>query len=414
MAMLLAASFAQSTNINATLAPPICNLKCPENYTCFDNSSKAVSTVWGYNGHVCANDLECYGEADPRGHIRGPKQFPTTMQEGDILSFESYLGNGRFRFQPFNATREAFDKCTPFSQGQAVIASESSSFNVPEKFLTAGTHYFIAISSNFLYTCEMGLRAEVFVQSRQPCLNPQAEDMGVCSTKGLCASNGHFFTRNYSCLCCTGYIGQYCEELDSCSPTVNPCQNEANCTEITAGDEMKFKCTCVPGFTGQMCEINIDECKPKPCVNGGFCTDKVNGYECLCPPGVLGTNCEVAIPNLCQPNPCLNGGTCERSVNQRKNYTCYCAEGLAGRNCTENVTSSSVVILSSSVNLPSSSLQVSRTSSFQIMSTSAQVSSEQTFDVSSEVVSMLQTVTSTPALKSDEVSVVVVSFAVHY
>ena len=38
--------------------------------------------------------------------------------------------------------------------------------------------------------------------------------------------------------------------------------------------------------------VNIDDCQPNPCKNGGSCTDKVNGYECKCEPGWSGDQCQ--------------------------------------------------------------------------------------------------------------------------
>ena len=35
----------------------------------------------------------------------------------------------------------------------------------------------------------------------------------------------------------------------------------------------------------------IDECSSRPCQNGGFCTDGVNGYTCDCAAGYVGTDC---------------------------------------------------------------------------------------------------------------------------
>lgn len=32
-----------------------------------------------------------------------------------------------------------------------------------------------------------------------------------------------------------------------------------------------FKCECVDGYSGHRCEVNIDECAPRPCQNGGTC-----------------------------------------------------------------------------------------------------------------------------------------------
>ena len=38
--------------------------------------------------------------------------------------------------------------------------------------------------------------------------------------------------------------------------------------------------------------LDIDECATSPCLNGGSCTDQVNGYTCNCVDGYDGTNCE--------------------------------------------------------------------------------------------------------------------------
>ena len=38
--------------------------------------------------------------------------------------------------------------------------------------------------------------------------------------------------------------------------------------------------------------IDIDDCKGGMCVNGGKCSDKVNGFQCSCPAGYTGTYCQ--------------------------------------------------------------------------------------------------------------------------
>ena len=38
--------------------------------------------------------------------------------------------------------------------------------------------------------------------------------------------------------------------------------------------------------------LDIDNCSPNPCENGGSCTDEVAGYSCSCAAGYTGTNCE--------------------------------------------------------------------------------------------------------------------------
>ena len=41
---------------------------------------------------------------------------------------------------------------------------------------------------------------------------------------------------------------------------------------------------------------DIDECVSNPCVNGGTCTDEVNGYTCACAAGWQGADCDQGKP----------------------------------------------------------------------------------------------------------------------
>ena len=38
--------------------------------------------------------------------------------------------------------------------------------------------------------------------------------------------------------------------------------------------------------------LDIDNCDPNPCQNGGACTDGVNTHTCTCVAGFEGDNCE--------------------------------------------------------------------------------------------------------------------------
>lgn len=75
----------------------------------------------------------------------------------------------------------------------------------------------------------------------------------------------------YTCLCNTGFTGQYCEtEIDYCIPA--PCYNNATCSSYPG----YYTCNCQDGFNGTDCENNIDDCLSNPCQNGGSCTDIVS------------------------------------------------------------------------------------------------------------------------------------------
>ncbi len=48
---------------------------------------------------------------------------------------------------------------------------------------------------------------------------------------------------SYECLCCAGYSGRYCEEMDACIS--GPCQNHATCVdEMGDSTGTKYSCQC--------------------------------------------------------------------------------------------------------------------------------------------------------------------------
>ena len=38
--------------------------------------------------------------------------------------------------------------------------------------------------------------------------------------------------------------------------------------------------------------VDINECEPQPCLNGGTCTDGINSFTCTCAEGWTGDHCE--------------------------------------------------------------------------------------------------------------------------
>lgn len=68
-----------------------------------------------------------------------------------------------------------------------------------------------------------------------------------------------------------------------------------------------------------------DDCVSNPCLNGGNCTDLVNGYQCSCPSDrFTGDNCQTRI-NMCVGNPCNDGVCVEDHV--AGTYRCVCNPG---------------------------------------------------------------------------------------
>ena len=44
-------------------------------------------------------------------------------------------------------------------------------------------------------------------------------------------------------------------------------------------------------FINKIISADKDDCATNPCVNGGNCEDKLNGYFCKCEDGWEGVNC---------------------------------------------------------------------------------------------------------------------------
>ena len=44
--------------------------------------------------------------------------------------------------------------------------------------------------------------------------------------------------------------------------------------------------------------VDINDCIPVPCQNGGSCTDEVNGYTCTCLAGYTGADCQIGLLNI--------------------------------------------------------------------------------------------------------------------
>lgn len=163
---------------------------------------------------------------------------------------------------------------------------------------------------------------------------------GACSSnpcvKGICVEQtGNVDGLEYQCFCQPGYTGEQCElEYNECESS--PCVNGGTCTDHVNG----FTCSCGRGHTGITCQLKVDLCFPNPCPTHKYCMDHGDNYECECPHGYLGDDCDLPVRSVCDNNPCAHGGTCWSGV---ESFYCSCKPGYTGKLCEENFILESVV-----------------------------------------------------------------------
>lgn len=107
-------------------------------------------------------------------------------------------------------------------------------------------------------------------------------------------------------------------------------QNRGVCQE---NDTEPF-CDCTgTGYQGSLCQTDIDECDSVPCKLPFICVNKPGTYSCQCAQGFTGPNCTDI--NECLFRPCSRLVTC---TNIPGSYVCgKCPAGYIGNghNCTD-------------------------------------------------------------------------------
>ncbi|XP_078695123.1 uncharacterized protein LOC144924054 [Branchiostoma floridae x Branchiostoma belcheri] len=294
------------------------------------NMTGSVVTVeWGYAKETCNTWLTCFGvPAAAAEGVLQVQQKPLEIQEGVRVRFQPDSQEVEFAIQPYKVSREGFEQCS-ITQGRATTDSPTAvPFELDPEFLNIGSNYFIVNTDSPLFRCDFGLRINITVK---PNLCRPAEQPGtdLCNNRGHCLS---WRTQgSFSCECCEGYTGQYCEEMDGCHS--NPCENGATCLDIRDDlGEGNFTCICPPGYTGASCSDQIDYCAESPCQNGAQCLSVEYGPQCVCLAGFTGDLCQLTL-DLCDSRPCQHQGVCRSNVTH---YSCECPPGVSGRNCEVN------------------------------------------------------------------------------
>lgn len=214
-----------------------CVATCGDHYfdgKCWHKGNSPVSVGWGLGEYICNTRQSCFnatkGPFDEHEYIIVQLK-PVQMQETDDLIFitdrDAILYDYQFipHILPMEANSEqAFLSCNTTNAIPLTENPTIARLNVNESLLSVGTQYFLA-DMNALYRCNFGLRLNVTVKT-QKCVDPgDVVPDRFCNDRGKCFTD--FMRKNYECLCCEGYAGEFCQFEDPCH--AKPCANGGVC-----------------------------------------------------------------------------------------------------------------------------------------------------------------------------------------
>ncbi|TKR93116.1 hypothetical protein L596_007632 [Steinernema carpocapsae] len=184
--------------------------------------------------------------------------------------------------------------------------------------------------SDYSCACNDGFAGE-FCEKEIPCVSSNP-----CQYGGVCVKNSTN-SNDFECKCPSIWKGKLCEKYNPCHTLDKMCKN-GKCRSVN-GSDFDGECECQPGYTGVFCEIDIDDCNPNPCLNGGTCTDKVNAFECSCVTGTTPPICEDTIDD-CKSNLSRLANKCQSKdknaicIDGINSFTCNCSDDWVNENCT--------------------------------------------------------------------------------
>ncbi|XP_055936201.1 fibropellin-1-like isoform X2 [Argiope bruennichi] len=312
---------------------------------------------------ACYSGVKCFNQTEKNKEVS--TTISVVVQTGDeiqlLIDLDETTENHTTQLALVTKP-EHFSKCQ-FEHQKIIMTSDMKNFTLMDSVLHPGeVNLLVKVSRDT--ECDILWSLKIKVQEHE-CL--KNKDQILCSGKGFCDNFSN--TGSFSCRCCPGFVGKYCEERDGCYG--NPCQHGGFCVDIAEGlvgttfqclcphgyrgrscegevslcdrrpclnngtcigNQTEYTCECPKGFAGAVCETNVNECLSNPCVHG-VCEDGFGGYKCYCLPGYGGDHCEFEYDE-CDSSPCINGGACEDLV---AGYRCHCGPGYEGRRCQVKV-----------------------------------------------------------------------------
>ena len=127
-------------------------------------------------------------------------------------------------------------------------------------------------------------------------------------------------------------IGWYCDVPSTACDTLQPCQNQGNCTNSNTTSS-GYVCSCPIGLGGALCQFDHRPCRADTCWNNGTCTQTSQSTARLlmCDLGWRGQSMRDTGELLWQCHMSENNGVCRGSL---LNYTCQClGDSFSGRHC---------------------------------------------------------------------------------